>query len=225
MIVHHSKPLTLIGGGKLGVTDISRALEIGESVVAADGGANAAVAQGITPAAVIGDFDSLTDKTRRKLPTEILHPIEDQNRTDFDKCMGNVSTPLILGVGFTGARIDHHLAAFNTLVRHAHQRCILLGDKDIAFLAPPSFILELDPGTPVSLFPMGIVEGVSDGLEWPIAGLTFTPDGRIGTSNAATGAISLAFTAPKMLVILPERWFEATAQALLTTTPRWQADA
>lgn len=222
MIVHHSKPLTLIGGGKLGSTDIARALEIGELVVAADGGANAAVAQCIKPAAVIGDFDSLTDETRAALSDDILHPIDEQDSTDFDKCLRHVSTPLILGVGFTGARVDHHLAAFNTLVRHAHQRCILLGAEDIVFLAPPSFALDLEAGTPVSLFPMGVVEGVSDGLQWPIAGLTFTPDGRIGTSNAATGPVSLSFTAPKMLVILPERCFEATAQALLATTPNWK---
>lgn len=221
MIVHSSKPLTLIGGGNLEKTDIARALEIGERVVAADGGANAAIKAGVTPHAVIGDFDSLTPETRDALPPDTLHWIDDQNSTDFDKCLGNIATPLILGVGFTGARMDHQLAAINSLVRHPGQRCILLGRDDIAFLAPPSFAIDLPAGTPVSLFPMGAVEGVSDGLHWPIAGLTFTPDGKIGTSNAATGPVSVSFTAPKMILILPADFFEATAEALMNTTPRW----
>jgi len=196
VIVDHSKPLTLIGGGNLGPNDIDRALEIGESVVAADGGANAAVAKGITPIAVIGDFDSVTDDTRAALNIEAMHLIAEQDSTDFEKCMRSIAAPLILGVGLTGARMDHHMAAMNTLVRHSSKRCVLLGSEDLVFLAPPSFSIDLAPGTPVSLFPMAVVEGVSDGLKWPIAGLTFTPVGQIGTSNQATGPGSRCFPAP-----------------------------
>lgn len=221
MIVHDSKPITLVGGGKLGSIDISRALGIGKSVVAADGGANVAVNAGLTPMAIIGDFDSIDAKTLDSLPKEVLHKFEDQNSTDFEKCLRSLETPLILGVGFTGARMDHHFAAINALVRYPSKRCILLGEEDIAFLAPPSFSMNLQVNTPVSLFPMGAVEGVSDGLMWPIAGLNFTPDGQIGTSNAALGPIALSFTAPKMIIMLPAAYFEAAAEALLSTTPSW----
>jgi len=222
MIVNHDAPLTLIGGGAVGDRDLERARRIGSTVVAADGGANVALANGLKPAAVIGDFDSIDDATRAALQQETLHHFKDQDSTDFDKCLRSITAPLILGIGFTGARLDHHLANLNTLVRFPTKKCLLLGQREITFLAPPSFSLDLAAGTPVSLFPLGEVEGMSEGLKWPIEGLNFAPDGQIGTSNEATGPISLSFGAPKMLVVLPTEMFEAAADALLRNASTWE---
>ena len=137
--------------------------------------------------------------------------------------MRAIQAPVTLGVGFTGARLDHQLACYNGLVRHPDRRCILLSDTDIAFLAPPVLELPLTTGTRVSLFPLGLVEGVSEGLRWPIGGLVFTPDGRIGTSNQATGPVRLEVTAPKMLVILPRIWLEVVVRALAAQPGSWPA--
>ncbi|MGK7654768.1 thiamine diphosphokinase [Roseovarius sp. B08] len=225
MIVHQLNPVTLVGGGQLGENDLKRAIAVGNHVVAADGGADSVKRAGLVPSAVIGDFDSLSDETRATLSPDRLYHISEQDSTDFEKCLRNVDAPLILGVGFTGRRIDHHLANLNALVRYPHRRCILLDGTDIVFLAPPSIALDLPPGTPVSLFPLGIVEGMSEGLEWPISGLTFTPDGRVGTSNRATGPVSLHVTAPKMLLILPATAFEAAVDVLLQNAATWSATA
>lgn len=221
MIVNENEPVTLIGGAAVTRARLDRAMALAPHVVAADGGADAALALGVEPRAVIGDFDSLSDAARRSLPAEILHRIPDQDSTDFDKCMCNIRSPLVLGIGFSGDRLDHQLAAYNTLVRNPGRRCVLLGQEELVFLAPPSLSLELAAGTPVSLFPMGAVEGASDGLTWPVGGLNFAPDGRIGTSNLATGPVHLTITAPKMLVILPEHTLETVVRALLTTTAMW----
>jgi thiamine pyrophosphokinase len=82
---------------------------------------------------------------------------------------------------------------------------VLIGGADLCFVCPPDFAIELAAGTRVSLFPMGPVTGMaSEGLRWPVTGLAFAPDVRIGTSNIATGGrVRLAFDAPRMLVILP----------------------
>jgi thiamine pyrophosphokinase len=221
VIVSKSEPITLVGGAEVTKAQLSRARALAPHVVAADGGADAALAHGVTPEAVIGDFDSLSEAARATLPPASLHRFDEQDSTDFDKCLRSISAPVVLGVGFSGNRFDHQLAAYNVLVRRPAQRCVLLGAEEIAFLAPPSLSLDLAPGCPVSLFPMGAVEGVSDGLRWPIAGLSFAPDGRIGTSNAALGPISLAFTAPKMLVILPESVLETVMAALIAAPARW----
>lgn len=221
MIVNHNAPVTLVGGGEVSARDVDRAVKVGPKLVAADGGAIAAVAHGLVPTAVIGDFDSIDEATKAALQAETLHHFKDQDSTDFDKCLRNIEAPLILGIGFAGARLDHHLANLNTLVRFPTKRCILLGEKDAAFLAPPTLSLDLAEGTPVSLFPLGAVEGISEGLKWPISGLNFAPDGQIGTSNEATGPISLSFTSPKMLIVLPESTFEVAADALLRTDAAW----
>src|SRR6056297_3601859 len=133
----------------------------------------------------------------------------------------DVAAPLIVGVGFSGARLDHQLAAYNTLVRFAHRRCLLLGTEELVFLAPPELRLDLPEGCAVSLFPMGAVEGISDGLKYAINGLNFAPDGRVGTSNTALGPVTLSLTAPKMLVILPQTMMERAADALLSSRAVW----
>lgn len=223
MIVRENEPITLIGGAAVTLTLLARARALAPIVVAADGGADAALAHGAMPQAVIGDFDSISEDARARIPTAAQHPIADQDSTDFDKCLGNIASPLIIGIGFSGDRLDHQLAAYNTLVRHSWQRCILLGREELVFLAPPSIDIDLDADCPVSLFPMGAVEGISDGLAYPIGGLNFAPDGRVGTSNTALGPVHLSVTAPKMLVILPHSTLEDAARALGAAKARWPA--
>ncbi|MDR9393796.1 thiamine diphosphokinase [Roseovarius sp. SYSU LYC5161] len=221
MIVCSDAPVTLIGGAEVTDARIARSRALAPRLVAADGGADAALAHGVTPEAIIGDFDSLSVAARDTLPPDSLHRIPDQHNTDFDKCLENIAAPLVIGIGFSGARLDHQLAAYNTLVRNPQHRCILLGSEELVFLAPPSLALDLPEGCEVSLFPMGAVEGVSDGLRWPIGGINFAPDGRVGTSNTALGPVHLALTAPKMLVILPEAMLEESVRALGATVPAW----
>ena len=221
MIVQQSQPMTLIGGADVDNQGLKRALALAPTLVAADGGADAALIEGLMPDAVIGDFDSLSESARQCIPEERQHRISDQDSTDLDKCLGNIQAPLIIGVGFSGARQDHQLAAYNSMVRHPAQRCILLGSDEIVFLCPPSLRLDLPAGTRLSLFPMGAVEGVSDGLQWPIAGLNFAPDGRVGTSNQTTGPVHLSLTAPKMLVILPDQVLEVAVAALQQNVASW----
>ncbi|MEM6587885.1 MAG: thiamine diphosphokinase [Pseudomonadota bacterium] len=214
-------PVTLIGGGEVQPSDLALATDIAPTLIAADGGADRALALGHAPEAVIGDFDSLTDKARSALPGAALHYDPDQDSTDFDKALGAISAPLVIGVGFLGARLDHQMAAMNTLVRLPEKRCILLGAHEVVFLCPPSFRLDMAEGAPVSLFPMGAVEGVSDGLKWQIGGLHFAPDGRIGTSNMATGPIDITVTSPKMLLMLPRDVFPAAVETMQNTSSHW----
>ena len=173
MNVHAKAPITLIGGARVASGLLDTVLRHAPEVVAADSGADRALAHGVTPRAVFGDFDSISDDARARLDPATLHPMPDQDSTDFDKCLRRVSAPLIFGVGFCGERLDHQMAVCNTLVRHPAQRCVLLGETDLMVLCPPSIHLPLDEGCRVSLFPMGAVEGASDGLAYPIGGPEF----------------------------------------------------
>ncbi len=221
VIVHASDPITLVGGGQTDPETLALALSLGPRLVAADGGAGVALAAGHMPEAVIGDMDSLTAQDRAQLPAARIHHITEQDSTDFDKCLAAIKAPLILGLGFTGARLDHQMAAFNTLVRHHRQRCILIGAQEVILLAPPSLRLDMAPGATVSLFPMGAVEATSEGLHWPVRGLSFAPDGQVGTSNRATGPIWLAVTAPKMLLMLPRNVLGQLVETMLARPYGW----
>jgi thiamine pyrophosphokinase len=202
-IVHSSDPITLVGGGPVGPDDLKQAVSLTAMVIAADSGASVALAQGHVPHAVIGDMDSIAPRDLARIPPDRLFPIQEQDSTDFDKALRNIDAPLILAVGFLGARVDHQLAAFNALVRHADRPCILIGQDQLVFHIPAQIRLELNRDDVVSLFPMQPVTGRSTGLAWPIDGLDFAPARRVGTSNRALGTVQLWMDGPGMLAIVP----------------------
>ena len=214
MIVETKDGVTLAGGAPFSARDLARARRFAPCLIAADGGADRLLRLGADPQAVIGDFDSISPQARDRLAGR-LFPIEEQVTTDFDKALRSIAAPFVLGLGFAGARADHGLAVFNSLVRHPGQRCLILSGSDVVFLAPRSLHLILPLGMRLSLFPMGSVSGQSTGLRWPINGLRFAPDGMIGTSNEVSAAdVRLNFDADRMLVIVPVTALPAVLRGL-----------
>lgn len=208
------RPVTLVGGAPFPRADLDAALALAPVVAAADGGADAALAHGLMPEAVFGDLDSLSDAGRAAIPADRLHRITEQEHTDFEKCLSRIDAPLVLAVGFAGARQDHFLAALNTLARRVGPPCILIAGADVITLAPRRITLDLAAGTRVSLVPMGPAWGCSTGLKWPIDGLDFAPDGRVGTSNEARGPVTLSDIHGPMLLILPRATLSTLAAVL-----------
>ena len=223
-IVQSTDGVTLVGGGPVSQAQWRLATRLAPRIIAADSGADRALAAGYMPEAVVGDFDSISDHAKATLGASRLFPIREQMTTDFDKALRSVDAPFTLALGFTGARVDHGLAVFNSLVRHADRRCIVIGPRDVIFHAPPDLTLALKPRDRLSLFPMAPVTGRSSGLEWPIDGLDFSPAGLIGTSNRVTSAeVHLKMDTPGMLVILPRARLDAALRSLLGA--EWQPPA
>ena len=218
--------MVLLGGGEASRQDVAECLNLGERVVAVDGGLALAAAAGIVPDAVIGDFDSLAPDALSAIPPDRRHRIEEQDSTDFEKALSRVAAPVVIGAGFLGGRIDHQLAALHTLLALAHQPCVLLGAREILLLAPPRIALGTVAGETVSLFPLAEVTGQSSGLQWEIDGLRFAPGARIGTSNRATGPVTLQMAEPGMVLILPRRLIRPVVAALSQEdAARWPARA
>ncbi|MEQ9695493.1 thiamine diphosphokinase [Shimia sp. SDUM112013] len=209
----------------MGKGDLALCRALAPTLVAADGGVGHCLPYGIIPRCVIGDLDSLSDNHRANIPEDRLWHIAEQDSTDFDKALRHIEAPLVIGVGFTGGRIDHQLSCYSSLLGHPDRRCLLLGEEDVVFLCPPQFTIDLSAGTRLSLFPMGAVQGTSDGLEWPIDGLALAPEGRIATSNRATGPVTVTVDAPNMLVILPHSCLEIAVRALVAPSGSWPARA
>jgi len=81
-------------------------------ILAADGGANKALAAGIVPDAVIGDLDSVSPRTRRFLKDVPFIHVKRQDNTDLEKALDwlvkqNFTDCMI--VGATGGRLDFTL--------------------------------------------------------------------------------------------------------------------
>ncbi|KIC44669.1 thiamine pyrophosphokinase [Ruegeria sp. ANG-S4] len=225
-IVRSEEPIALFGGGQIGPDDLNLAFNRVNCVVAADGGAAILIDSGRIPDAVIGDFDSLDPVYRDQIPDAQQFFVSEQDSTDFEKALRQIEAPLVLGVGFLGARVDHQLAAFNTLVRLQDRPCVLLGEDEVILHAPPKLALPMAKGQTVSLFPLRRVTGRSRGLEWPIDQLVFEPDGQVGTSNRALGAIELQVDGPGLLVMLPRDMLDEVMRAFLSgQSARWPARA
>lgn len=217
LIVDSSGGVTLLAGGPVLRRDLTAALRHAPVLVAADGGADRALALGQMPDAVIGDMDSLSGEARALLGARV-HEIAEQNSTDFDKSLRSIAAPFVLALGCLGGRVDHELAVLSVLVQRNTRPVLLIGREDVIFAAPPRLCLALRPGDRVSLFAMRAVTGQSEGLRWPIAGLTFAPDGRGGTSNQALGPVQLETHVPGLLVILPRARLNVALKGLLAVS-------
>ncbi|MDE3057172.1 MAG: thiamine diphosphokinase [Bacteroidota bacterium] len=151
----------------------SALLEEKPLIVCADGGANKARTFGILPHCIIGDLDSITEKTRRTFRSvqTIYNP--DQYSTDLEKALDFVLKKKIrkaVVIGATGKRADHTVANFSIL-RKYHDRMdisfvdaycdIRIVTRSVKFEAPLRQI--------ISLAPLGKCSGIiTKGLKYPL---------------------------------------------------------
>lgn len=205
ILIRNAGPVTLIGGGPVRQEEIIAATSIAQVIVAADGGGDVSLPPGARLCAVIGDLDSLRDPAALRDQGVAVHAVAEQDSTDLEKCLYSIDTPLFIGVGFLGGRVDHTLAALNALVKNPDKAVVLIGSGDLCFLCPEEFDLVLPRGARVSLFPMAEVVGkYCEGLRWSVEGLDMAPDRRIGTSNIALGgSVRFSFDRRRVIVVLP----------------------
>ena len=221
-IFSENEPITIVGGAHFSQRLLLESLKRAPVVYAADGGANLCMQYGCQPKQVIGDLDSLSPSLRSDLdPSCVIH-VPEQDTTDFEKLLIRVDAPFMLAVGFMGGRIDHQMAVQTVLTAYAHRKIICVGDEDVMLVSPPEIDLPLDAGTRISLYPMAPVQARSTGLYWPTDGLSFAPDGQIGTSNKATRPVTLLPSAPCMLVVLSKTCLDIAIDAM-QAAPYWDA--
>lgn len=184
----------LIGNGETLPADYLHALaHRADFVLAADGGADRALAAGVTPEAVIGDLDSVSPSARRLLGPDRCFFVNNQNNTDLEKALdwlaahGCKSCTL---AGFAGGRMDFTLGNFLSVYPYVKKMEICFagpGWKMYPLAAGRKFACK--KGARVSLIPLKTCTGVTlCGLKYPLAGarLSWARAGR-SLSNLTTG--------------------------------------
>ena len=200
-IVHENDPLTLVGGSDLSQIVLNICLTHAPRVVAADGGADAVLARGLTPLAVIGDMDSLGEAARAAF-ADRLHPVAEQDTTDFEKCLDRISAPMILAAGFLGGRLDHQLAAMNAVFRRRAGHVVLVSADDVLMLLTGPCEMDLAAGMRFALLPFSPVRVATRGLRWDLDDQILAPDGLISSSNAvADGPVAIRPEGPVFLTV------------------------
>jgi thiamine pyrophosphokinase len=162
-------------------------------VVAADGGADHALALGLEVSVAVGDFDSITPEGLAALEqagTRVeRHPVA-KNATDLELALdaaAALAPRRIVVVGGTDGRLDHLLGELLILGSEpyaAFELDALLGSAAVHVVRDER-LLEGEVGELVSLVALhGPAHGVvTSGLEYPLRGETLAPGSSRGISN------------------------------------------
>jgi thiamine pyrophosphokinase len=208
--------VTFLGCGQVRKEDLSNAVSLAPNLIAADGAADIASRNNLTPHTVIGDMDSISDDFFELNPNSVKMKITEQNTTDFEKCLMTVNAKFAIAVGFLGNQIDHELAAFHAVAKHQKYPVLLIGEKDVIIACPNNLSLELPEGTRVSLFPLKSVCVLTEGLRWNLNQETLSPLERIGTSNISISSkVKIKVDGPGLLIILPKAYLSELTMAML----------
>ena len=174
-------------------------------VLAADGGADNALACGVTPNGVIGDLDSVSAHAKKKLADRILH-VPTQENTDLEKALlwliKQHFTHITL-VGFVGNRWDFSVGNLLALARFAHKLSICVaGEKWRIFPLMHGAEFTCKKNKRVSLLPLKTCTGVTlTGLKYPLKNARLLPGTTRTLSNQTVGArFGVSFTRGTLLV-------------------------
>jgi thiamine pyrophosphokinase len=167
-------------------------------LIATDGAARKAVALGLAPQLICGDFDSLDlEMARTQFPASEFVETPDQDLADLEKALllareRGATEITLLGAG--GGRVDHTLAAVALLVRYQRDMNLVLQHDGSSVRAlsgtadtPGRLRLTTRPGDIISLIAFSPANRVSmSGVEWPLEA-ALLPVGTHGVSNVAQG--------------------------------------
>lgn len=183
--------LGVLAGNDLPQEIVGRWAGSAEVVIAADGAANALLAQGIRPDFVVGDMDSIQLDQLDLHDPLVLVEAGDQETTDCDKLLdfafGNGADAMTI-VGIEGDRFDHVFAAAHSLSRsRLPVRLVLRTGFGFVVQAGYSQQIKTQAGQTVSFLPIVECRGVEmTGVKWEPKS-TLSPLGATSISNEAVG--------------------------------------
>ncbi len=182
------------------------------TVICADGGLQTALAAGLRPDYLIGDWDSGGAPTG-KVPCATL-PVE-KDFTDLQaaahRAMERGCEELLL-CGCTGGRLDHtasNLVLLEWIARQGGEALMVDGDNEVRFLENGAFTLADMPHYHyLSIIPLDrIVKGVTlRGVKYPLEGADITRGDTLTVSNEpAAPVMEIAVGSGAVLVIRSQR--------------------
>ena len=181
-------------------------------VIAADGGADRALAAGVEPSVVVGDLDSVSDAARERLAQAEFLLDDDEHSTDLEKAVRLAverGATRVDVVAAGGARADHALANLSVIVRFRGKADVHIVDDlfDIR-LVDGAATVDAEPGTVVSLVAIGTCSGLTtSGLRWDLDGVTLDFSPR-GIHNEVRERPATVRVAAGTLLLFEGRWVE-----------------
>ncbi len=201
-----SKALLICNGQKPGKW-LKKYAAQADFVLAADGGADSALAAGVLPSAVIGDLDSISPRTRRALQDVPFIHVERQDNTDLEKALDWLTaqgfTDCVIA-GATGGRLDFTLGNVLSVRPYARKiRVQFIGDKWQLWVLTQGLKFAARKGARVSLLPLTSCKNVTlKGLKYRVSNEDWDTShtGRTLSNEAAAKTCEIAFTSGLMLL-------------------------
>jgi thiamine pyrophosphokinase len=179
---------------------VCRWLRPGDLVVCADGGAKTALAQGLTPDVVIGDFDSLDETQQAQLKAQgcrcVIYPVA-KDWTDLELALKQAvqegATEIIV-LGALGGRLDQELANILLLLLPELDDIStrIVDERQELFITRGEATLTGLAGDIVSLIPLGgdVTGIVTEGLLYTLKNEPLLSGPARGISNVMTGELA-----------------------------------
>ncbi len=145
-------------------------------VVCCDGAADAFIATGAIPNAIVGDGDSISAENRAKY-SHLLHIISEQESNDQTKAVRFLmerGKRRIAIVGATGRREDHTIGNISLLIEYARAGCNVCSFTDHGVFIPCNGTTthKCRKGQQVSIFSITAKDLSAEGLLYPIYDFT-----------------------------------------------------
>lgn len=196
MSSHHivrddQEPALIIANGAACSKELmGQLLEWSPLIIVLDSAIDRVMQLGIKVDVLLGDFDGdFNPEYYRDLqyPLEIIYTL-DQEKTDLEKAFDFLidrKIPAANVIWATGRRADHTITNITNIVRFRDKlKIVLLDDHSKIFLLPPTFEKWYTAATPISLIPIGQVEGITTkNLKYPLNNEPLTIGYRTGSSN------------------------------------------
>ena len=170
-------------------------------IIAADGGADRLLEYEILPDKVIGDLDSISEKTATKLEDWLILNKDIQN-TDLEKAVDYATergAKEILIVGWSGGRIDHTMAALGLAF---NPKVELIDDK---FTVKAISDLEIIVGEEKTLFSLIAIPEARvsiDGAKWNLQHEKLKMGGRgIHNEIGPSGKVAIELHSGNLLLV------------------------
>ncbi len=164
-------------------------------MIAADSGADHALALGLRVDTAVGDFDSISDQARKWLADTdaavVAHPA-DKDMSDLELALELASARLpssVVVLGLTGGRVDHGLVNLVVLAdpRWKDLSVRALADDCLVTVVHDHVRLSGAPGSIVSIVPIGGSAILStEGLRYRLLHESLRPTSSRGLSNVIT---------------------------------------
>ncbi len=202
--------LIIANGASCSFELLGQLLEWSPIVVVLDNAIDRVLQLDIKVDVLLGDFDDDFNPEiykEKQFPLEIVHT-PDQNKTDLEKAFEYLiekGHQAVNVVWATGKRADHTISNITNIVRFRNTlKIVILDDHSKIFLLPNKFEKWYPKNTPISLIPIGDVEGITtQNLFYPLHNEQLSIGYRTGSSNHVTqdGIVKIEHTEGDLLLM------------------------